>query len=188
MTKFFAAASIILTLTVISFSQAKSGETIIGQLKALRADKTFEVIYDKSADNSKIIGFSDDFSKTENRRNDVRSFRFGLALNFQGNVITTAPDVFLLTFQAGTKKDKFRNSRGLKLKIDDEVLDLGEARYGNKNEGVEYLNFVLNRKQSAKIAAGRNVRVNIGDAEFNLRPEQIKMFANLLLVSDPKSL
>ncbi|MDQ6787316.1 MAG: hypothetical protein M3033_10965, partial [Acidobacteriota bacterium] len=72
--------------------------------------------------------------------------------------------------------------------IDNEVLDLGVARYGNKNEGIEYLNFKLTREQLAKIANGKNVQIKIGSAEFNVKPEQIKMFANLLALSDPLSI
>lgn len=185
MIKFFPASLIILMLATAAFSQAKSGEVIAKQSKALRADKTFELVYDKASNNSKIIGFSDDFGKNEYRRYDLSSFRFGLALNFQGKSIMTAPDVYLLTFQAGTKRAKFKDSHALKFTIDNEILDLGDARYGSKNEGVEYLNFVLNRKQLAKIAGGRNVRINIGDADFRLKPEHVKMFANLLALSDP---
>lgn len=185
MTKIFSTSLVILMLAAATFSQAKSGDAIAKQLKTLQAEKTFEIVYDKSADNTKIIGFSNDFGKEENRRNNLQSFRFGLAVNFQGQSIAAAPETFLLTFQAGTKKDKFRDAHALKFTIDNETLDLGDARYGNKNQGVEYLNFILTRQQFAKIARGNNVQMKIGSAEFNLKPEQIKMFAHLLALSDP---
>ncbi|MDQ6785237.1 MAG: hypothetical protein M3033_00260, partial [Acidobacteriota bacterium] len=113
MTKIFLSSLLILMLAAMAFSQAKGSDAIAKQLKALRADKTFEIVYDKSADNSKILGFSEDFGRAEDRRNNLQSFRFGLAFFFAGQAITTVPDTFLLTFQAGTKKDIFRNSHAL---------------------------------------------------------------------------
>jgi len=185
MTRFFSITLMILMTAAAAFSQGKSNDAVVKQFKTLRADKNFEIVYDKSANNSKIIGFSNDFGKEDDRRNNLQSFRFGLAVNYAGQSIATAPDVYLLTFQAGTKKDKFREAHALKFTIDNEVLDLGEARYGNKNQGIEYLNFILTRAQLSKIASGRSVQMKIGAAEFNLKPEQIKMFANLLALSDP---
>lgn len=185
MNKILSISLIILTLTFSAFSQAKSNDAVMKQLKSLHADKTFEIVYDKGANNSKIVGFSNDFGKDEDKRNNVQSFRFGLAFNYAGQAISTVPDVYLLTFQAGTKKDKFRDAHALVFTIDNQVLDLGDARYGNKNEGIEYLNFKLTREQLAKIASGKNVQMKIGSADFTLTAEQIRMFSNLLALSDP---
>lgn len=188
MIKFFSTLPVIFMLAAAAFSQSKSNEAITRQLKALQADKNFELIYDKASNSSKLIGFSNDFGKAENKRNNLQSFRFGLAVNYAGNALATVPDAYLLTFQAGTKKEKFRDAHRLEFTVDNVVLDLGEARYGNKNQGVEYLNFVLDRHRLVKIAGGREVRMKAGSAEFTLKPEQIKMFADLLALSDPSVL
>ena len=45
----------------------------------------------------------------------------------------------------------------------------------------------LTREQLSKIAKGKDVKLKIGDIEFKLTPEHIKMFANLLALSDPAS-
>lgn len=185
MIKIFPSILLILITATLAFSQGKSRDAIAGQLKTLRAAKNFEVIYDRASNNSKIIGFSDDFGRADDRRNNLESFRFGLAVNYAGERLLTATDAYLLTFQAGTKKDAFRNLHRLTLTIDDKTVDFGDARYGNKNEGVEYLNFKLTREQTTQIAKGGSVRMKIGNADITLKPEQIKMFADLLALSDP---
>lgn len=166
-----------------AFSQGKSGKTIQKQLKDLKADKIFSLSYDKASDMSKILGFSEIFD--ESKRYKLEYFRFGLAFFFAGQTLSTAPDTYLLTFQASGKQPKFAQSHALKFTIDNETLDLGDARYAGKD--VEYLNFKLTRDQLAQIARGKNVRIKIGDAEFVFTPAHIKMFADLLALSDPSA-
>ena len=168
---------------VTAFSQGKSNQAIQKQLKDLKAEKIFSLNYDKSSDVSKILGFGESFS--ESKRYKLEYFRFGLAFFFVGQTLSTAPDTYLLTFQASGKQPKFAQSHALKFTIDNETLDLGDARYVGKD--VEYLNFKLTREQLTKIAKGKNVRIKIGDAEFAFTPEHIKMFANLLTLSDPST-
>lgn len=176
--------ALILMSATWAFSQSKSSEAIEKQLKDLKADKVFSLIYDKDSDNSKILGFSEDFGREQDRRNDVSSFRFGLAFLFVGKNLKSVPGEYLMTFQAGTKRTKFAAAHSLKFTIDNEVLDLGDARYANKNEGIEYLNFKINREQLAKLAKAKNAAMKIGNAEFTLSAAQIKMFADLFALSD----
>lgn len=175
----------ILMSAIAAFAQSKTGEAIAKQLKTLKADKIYSLNYDKNSDASKIYGFSEDFGKEANKRNAVESFRFGLAFFFLGQELKTAPTEYTLTFQAGTKKAKFAEAHALKFTIDNEVLDLGEARYANKNQGIEYLNFKLTREQLGKLAKGKNVSLKIGSAEYTLAPANLKMFADLFALSDP---
>ena len=184
MIKIFSTALVILMLAGAAFSQGKSSEAILKQLKTLKADKTFGLNYDKGSDVSKIYGFGENFAEAS--RYKLEYFRFGLAFFFPGKTLASAPDAYVLTFQAGGKKPLFAASHALKFTIDKENLDIGEARYVGKD--IEYLNFKLTRGQLSKIAKGKIVRVKIGDAEFALTPEHIKMFANLLALSDPSAL
>ena len=167
-----------------AFAQGKSGEQISRQLKALKADKAFGLNYDKGSDVSKIYGFGENFDEASRYKLDF--FRFGLAFFFAGRTLAAAPDSYTMTFQAGGKKPLFAASHALKFTIDKVVLDIGEARYVGKD--IEYLNFKLSREQLSKIAKGKDVRAKIGDFEFTLKPEHIKMFANLLALSDPSTL
>lgn len=168
-----------------AFAQSKSGAAIEKQLKFLKADKTFALAYDEKGGVSKIYGFGEDFGKEQDKRNQVESMRFGLAFFFSGRELKTAPAEYTLTFQAGTKRAKFAESHSLKFTIDNEILDLGEARYANKNQGIEYLNFKLSREQLSKLARGKTVSMKIGNADFTLSAAQVKMFADLLALSDP---
>ena len=177
---------LLITLSAtLAFSQTKSAAAIEKQLKNLKADKVFALNYDAAGDNSKVYGFGADFGKEQDKRNAVESFRFGMAFNFAGKDLKTAPTEYLLTFQAQTKRAKFAEKHNLTFTIDGEPLDLGAARYANKNEGIEYLNFKLNREQLSKLAKGKEISMKIGDAEFTLAAEQRKMFADLFALSDP---
>lgn len=188
MIKIFSITLIMFITATIALSQAKSSEAIAKQIKALKAEKVFALSYDKSSDASKILGFSEDFGKEQNSRNNLSSLRFGLAFFFPGKSLTVAPNEYLLTFQAGSKKPKLADSHALKFMIDNENLDFGDARYADKNEGIEYLNFKITRDQLARLAKGKIVKMRIGNAEFTLSPEQIKMFANLFALSDPATM
>ena len=181
----FSVLILILMSAIGAFAQSKTSQAIEKQLKTLKADKTLALVYDEKGDVSKIYGFSEDFGKEQDKRNAVESMRFGLAFFFLGRELKTAPAEYTLTFQAGTKKAKFAEAHALKFTIDNETLDLGEARYANKNQGIEYLNFKLSREQLGKLAKGKTVSMRIGAAELTLSGEQIKMFTDLYALSNP---
>lgn len=183
MIKFFSTTLVILMLACAAFSQGKSGEAISKQLKTLKADKIYALTYDKDSNFSKIYGFGESFD--EAKRNNLSYIRFGLAFFFPTRTLTAAPDSYTLTFQASGKKPVFAASHALKFTIDGETLDIGDARYVSKD--IEYLNFKLTREQLSKISKGKDVKLKIGDIEFKLTPEHIKMFANLFALSDPAS-
>ena len=184
--RFFAIVLILMSATC-AFSQTKSGAALEKQLKSLQADKIYALKYDANSDNSKVYGFGADFGGEQNKRNGVESMRFGMAFNYAGGDLKTEPDEYLLTFQAGTRRAKFAEKHNLTFTIDGANLDLGAARYANKNEGIEYLNFKLNREQLGKLAKGREVSMRIGDSEFKLAAEHRKMFAGLFALSDPNA-
>lgn len=188
MTKFYLITMIILLSAATAFSQLKSSEAIEKQLKTLKADKVFSLGYDKNSDFSKVYGFGEDFGEAQNKRNQVESMRFGLAFFFQGKDLKTAPNEYVMTFQAGTRQAKFSQAHSLKFTIDNENLDLGEARYANKNDGTEYLNFKISRDQLSKLAKGKTVSLKIGNAEYTLAAAHLKMFADFFALSDPATI
>ena len=181
MIKIFSTVTLILILAGIALSQTKSADVISKQLKTLKADKIYSLTYDKPSNNSKIYGFSENFG--EAKSNNLTFLRFGLAFFFSGNALSAKADSFNLTFQADGKKPVFAASHALKFTIDGETLDLGDARYVNKD--MEYLNFKLTREQLSKIAMGKNISAKIGAIEAKFKPAHIKMFSDLLALSDP---
>ena len=49
---------------------------------------------------------------------------------------------------------------------------------------MEYLNFEISRTNLAKIAAESDVRLKLGDREFSFTRSQMKLFADVLVVTD----
>ncbi len=182
----FMLALIVMSAT-FAFSQSKSAAAIERQLKILKADDVFALKYDAAGDNSKVYGFGADFGAEQTRRVGLESIRFGLAFFFAGKDLPVAPDEYTMTFQARGKKPKFAERHDLQFVIDGATLDLGAARYVNKNDGIEYLNFKLNREQLGKLAKGGEISAKLGGAELTLPAEQKKLFANLFALSDPKA-
>lgn len=186
MKKIHTTTLVILLTAAAAFAQTKSEAALTKQLKSLKADKTFALVYDKDSDNSKIYGFSEDFGKQQTSRANLSNLRFGLAFFFQGKTLTAAPNEYVLTVQASGKKPRFADAHDLKFTIDAASLDLGDARYVGKS-GVEYLNFKLTREQLGKLAKAKTVSMRVGDAEFNLSAEQMKMFADVFALSEPSA-
>lgn len=182
--------SITLFLTLLTasftFAQAKSSDAIKSQIKTLGVEKTFSLNFDRPSNISKLLAFGEDFGRDQAHANGVSGLSFGMTFYFPGTELTAAPDSFVTTFWAQDKNRKFADAHHLTVTIDGgETLDLGDARYANKGEGTEYLNFNIQREHLAKIARGKDVRLKIGSAEFRFKPEHLKMFASLLAISDP---
>jgi hypothetical protein len=170
-----------------AYSQAKSADVLQKQIKGMKADKSFSVEYDKASDTSKILGFSEDFGAGQDKKYNLTWFRFGLAVFFPGSVLKAWPDSYLLTFQAGAKKPLFGSAHSVILTVDGGALDLGDSSYAAKRDETEYLNFKISREQLGKLANAKSVTMKIGEKDFTLSPNQIKMFSTLNNLSDPNS-
>jgi len=81
-----------------------------------------------------------------------------------------------------TKKPRFAANHNLM--VGD--IDLGTARYAAKpRENMEYLNFEISRENLSKIALESNVRFQLGEAEFSFSRDQLKILADIVILSDP---
>ncbi|MGI8468669.1 MAG: hypothetical protein ACR2N3_09465 [Pyrinomonadaceae bacterium] len=164
----------------------KTSEAIKNQIKSLRAEKTLELMYDKSSNVTKVLAFGEDFGRDHDRANNLNAFSFGITFFFVGNTLATAPDSFTMTFWAEEKKPSFAESNAMTIIVDGENLDVGNARYARKTgDPREFLNFVMPRAVLEKIVRGRDVQLRIGKAQFKFKPEHITLFSNLLAVSNP---
>jgi hypothetical protein len=185
MSKFLLSLFTILLLTTFTNAQSKSIEAISEQIKTLKAEKQIQLEYDKSSNYSKLLLISDGFGGEQNRKNNLSSFTFGMMYGFNGRELTMTPEVFVLTFWAKGKNTHFAESHFWKALVDGETVELGEARYARRNgDDREFLNFVVSRDNLEKISNGKVVSFTIGQAEFNVRSESLRMFANLLTISD----
>jgi hypothetical protein len=65
------------------------------------------------------------------------------------------------------------------------MLVIVSARYAAKpREQMEYLNFEISRENLMKIAGQTEVRFQLGDEEFTFTKSQMKLLADLLVVTE----
>ncbi len=187
--KFFLISFIIILQTLAASAQSKPNAAIGKQIKSLNVEKNIKLIYDEAGGTSKVFATGEDFGRDADKRANVQNFSFGMAFFYAGKTLSFTPDEINLTFWVMAKKPQFAAAHHLTVTVGNETLDLGDARYVSKpNEKMEYLNFKIRREFFAKIAKSPNAKIKIGNAEFQLTPEHLKIFAAMLKISDPSVL
>jgi hypothetical protein len=185
MKKYLLLPLIVLLFAVSSFGQGKSNEAIARQIKDLKAGN-ITLSYDDASKMSKIMVIGENFGKEDAKSAGVEAMNFGMAFFYQGKALTTAPDEINFTFWVLSKKPRFAAANHWTATVGGETLDLGDARYAaRKEENMEYLNFKISRANLEKIAAARDVKFKIGEAEMKFTPGQLQIFSNLLKISNP---
>jgi hypothetical protein len=184
MKRIFSVLTVVAAFTIIAFPQSKSAGAIRQQIKSAHADKALTLSFDP-ATTSKLMGVSENFSDGEAGSAGVRAMNFAVGFFFAGQELTKSPDQIMLTFWVLTKKPRFAENHHLTVFLPAEILDLGDARYAAKaRTGMEYLNFDISRENLAKIARESSARIHLGDHDFTFSRAQLKLLADLLLVSD----
>ena len=175
----------ILLLSILANAQSKPNDAIIQQIKLLKAEKTLELTFDQNSNTSKLMAVSENFSSGDAKRAGIQAMNFAVGFHYAGPSLTKSPDPILLTFWVLTKKPRFGGDHSFTVVASDEMLVLGNARYVAKTrQDMEYLNFEISRADLAKIAEQRDVRFKLGPAEFQFTPAQLKLFADILAVSE----
>lgn len=177
---------LIFFFSTVIFAHSKNINVIQTQIKSLNAGKNISLEYDKSSNTARLMLLSDGFGNEQNKKNGLSSFTFGLKYDFSGTELVNPPDVFILTFWAKGKNTHFAESHAWKAKIEGETIEIGEGRFAKKNgDDREFLNFVISRENLEKLAVGKNVTFQIGNAEFNVSAEMLQTFGNFLKISNP---
>jgi len=175
----------ILCASVVTDAQSKPNDTIARQLKALGAESSITLTHDNASNISKVMAISGNFSEPEAKAADVKAMNFAAGFLYPGQSLDKSPDPILLTFWVMAKQNRFGNGHALVLEIDGQTLDLGDSRYvARPRENMEYLNFNLSRDVLTRISAGSGVKFALGGANFTFSRDQLKLFADLLLLSD----
>lgn len=180
----------LLILAVLAFSlnlaaQSKSNDAIAGQLRELRAGRSLTLTYDQPSNTSKIMGVADNFANTEADEAGIQAMNFAIGFYYSGDSLTKSPDPMMLTFWVLSKKPRYTVEHDLTIFGDQEIMTLGTARYVSKPRmNMEYLNFEISRENLAKIAGRTNVKFRLGDAEFTFTRSQLKLLADILIVSE----
>lgn len=185
MTKIFFSAIIIALAAIVSFGQAKPNSEIHRQIASLRMEKNLTLDFDKNGNTSRIKAVTDNFPDREAARSGIQAMNFAMGFFYPGDVLRSAPDPIMLTFWVLTKKPRFADAHNLRILFDSESVDLGDARYVSKpRDNMEYLNFEISRANLLRIAQTRDVKLQIGNFDFSLTPEQRIVIAEILHVSE----
>ncbi|HEV8592639.1 MAG TPA: hypothetical protein VGQ55_11090 [Pyrinomonadaceae bacterium] len=179
---------VILTFSLNLIAQSKSNDAIVNQLRQLQAAKLLTVAFDQPSNTSKIMGIADNFSSGEADDAGIQAMNFAIGFYYPGDSLTRSPDPILLTFWVLSKKPRFTVDHDLTIFGDQEIMTLGTARYVSKPRmDMEYLNFEISRESLTKIAGRTTVKFRLGDAEFSFTRSQLKLLADILIVSEVKN-
>jgi hypothetical protein len=173
----------LLTPAVASHAQAVANDVVQKRISAAHAENSIALTVE--GDTTKLMAVSENFSKDDVNRSGILAMNFAIGLIYPGDSLTKSPDSFQLTFWVLSKKRRFGADDSLSVALKEEILVVGSARYSAKpREQMEYLNFEMSRENLTKIAAYSDVGIRIGDREFTFTRSQMRLFADLLLVTD----
>lgn len=180
------AAALLFVGSVAVSSAQKSNDAVQKQIKSLHAEKSIYLSYDGNA--SKLMGVASNFDDSETKAVGIQAMNFAMAVFYQGEQITAAPDIINFTFWPMSKKPRFATTGAWVVDLPDGALNLGDYRYAAKpTENMEYLNFKISRADLAKIAASPSpVKFHLAGQNFTFTPDQLQFLRNFLAVSDNK--
>ncbi len=177
-----AVALLFLTFPV---SAQTSNDLFRDRIKTVHGGKDITLTFDAVSRTSKIMAVSENFSKDDASRAGVLAMNFAVGHIYPGESLVKSPGSFVLTFWVLSRKPRFGSNHAMTVGLHDEILVIGSARYIAKpREQIEYLNFEVSRENLTKIANQTSVRFRLGDEEFTFTPSQMKLFADLLLITE----
>jgi hypothetical protein len=183
--KFLASVAVVLLSLTFAISAQTSNDTMQARINSLSAGKAITITFDSVSGTSKIMAISENFSKDDANRAGLLAMNFAIGHIYPGDSIVKSPDTYLLTFWVMSKKPRFGASHAMTVVLRDEMLVIGSARYAAKpREQMEYLNFEISRENLMKIAGQTEVRFQLGDEEFTFTKSQMKLLADLLVVTE----
>lgn len=186
MKRFTAVFVAVTALTLSLAAQSKSNDAISRQIRLLAAERSITLTHEPGSSSSKLMAVAENFNSVETDRAGIRAMNFAAGFFYSGTELNKAPDPILFTFWVMAKRPRFSSEHRLIVFAGNETLDIGEARYAARaRDNMEYLNFNVPRAALEEIAANSNVRFTLGGNEFSFTKEQLRLIANLLVLSDP---
>lgn len=178
-------ASVMLVALAVSAQNLLPNRTMQERIGSAHAEKSIALTFDAPTKMSKIMAVSENFSKDEASRSGILAMNFAIGLFYPEEALVKSPDSFLFTFWALSKKPRFGSNHAMTVTLRDEILVIGSARYtGKPREQMEYLNFEISRENLARIAGQTDVSFQLGDQQFTFTRSQIKLLADLLVVTE----
>jgi hypothetical protein len=174
-----------LLLASITHAQSRSNESVQQQIKSLGADGAISLSYDAGSNVTTLRAVADNFSDAEAKRAGVRAMNFAAGIIYLGKTIDRPAEPIQLSFWVLSSKPRFGEDHTLAVFAGGEPFQMGEARYvARARDGMEYLNFNLTREQLRQIAKQSSIRFLLGQKEFNFTRSQLKLLADLYLVTE----
>jgi len=179
-------AVVLLLAGTFAVTAQKSNDAVQKQIKSLHAEKSIYLSYDGNA--SKLMGVASNFDDSETRAAGIQAMNFAMAVFYQGQQITDAPDTVNFTFWPMSKKPRFATTGAWVVDLPSGSMNLGDYRYAAKpSENMEYLNFKMSRADLTKIAAANSpVKFHLAGQSFSFTSDQLQLLRNFLAVSDSK--
>ena len=175
----------VLTLASAAFPQSKSNDAIARQITELKAEKTITLSFDQAGNSSKLLAVAENFADRESRDCGLMAMNFAAGFFYAGEALERSPERIMLTFWAMSKKPRFGEDHEFSVFAGQEVIVIGNGRYSARaRDNMEYLNYDIAREDLAKIAAGSDIRFVLGGHEFTFTRQQLKLLADLLVLSD----
>ena len=185
MKRLIALCAATLFLALAASAQPLTNDAIRDRIRSYNSEKGISLSYDAEGKTTKIMAVSENFSKDDASRSGILAMNFAAGLFYPGDSFIKSPESFLLTFWVLSKKPRFGANHAMTVALPEEVLVIGSARYAAKpREQMEYLNFEISRENLNKIAKQADVRFQLGDDQFTFTKSQMKLFADLLLITD----
>ncbi len=178
--KHFILFSVVLLLSSYAVQAQKSNYAIASQIRNGKIALTFD------GGTTKLMAVSENFPDQEAKAAKLMAMNFAVGFFYPGQALERMPQEMLLTFWAMSKKPVFAGRHTLTFFVDGDEVTIADARYSARSrENMEYLNFNISRDVLVKIATTSNVHFKLGDATFKFTNDQIRMLADLLMLSDP---
>ena len=182
MKKFLPTTFAVLLLAISVFSQSKSNDAIAKQIKKLNTEKSITVSYDGNT--SKVMAVAENFGDRDVSKVGIQAMNFAMGFFYAGDSLKEAPDPIMLTFWVLTKKPRFADVHNVTFIVSGETIVYDNIRYAAKaREDMEYINCKITRADLEKMINGPDVRVKLGDAEFKLLPQQLRLMSQVLDIS-----
>jgi hypothetical protein len=181
--KYLIAVCVVLLSITTFHAQELTNDVLKKRIALARAEDNIALWVD--AGTTKLMAVSENFAKDDSARAGILAMSVAVGCIYPGDTLAKSPDTFLLTFWVLSKKPRFGVDHSMAVWLKDEILVIGSARYSAKaREQMEYLNFEISRANLTKIAAESDVRFRLGEREFTFTRSQMKLFADLLVVTD----
>jgi hypothetical protein len=170
-------------LLISAAAQSKSNAAISKQIKKLNIEKSVSLSFDGNT--SKIMAVSENFGDREVSRAGAQAMNFAIGFFYPGDELKESPDPVLMTFWVLTKKPRFAEIHNVTFLGGGESVVYDNIRYAAKaREDMEYINCKITRADLRKMIANPDARVRLGDAEFRLSPQQVKLISEVLEISE----